>query len=200
MPHLILIDDDPLVTASLKTILENHSFTVVAVGHDGRQAVNLYHQHQPDLLLMDIRMQKMSGLEATRQILQNYPKAKILLITTFQDDDAIRQAIQLGCRGYILKENIAGIIPAIQAVMSDQLVYDSKIVDKLATDTDKELPKNLSSREKDILILVASGLNNKEIAEKLFLSEGTIRNYISRLLDKLALRDRTQLAIYYYRH
>lgn len=197
--RIILIDDDPLVRESLKQILENKDMKVLATGSNGQEAIELYELHRPDILLMDIRMEKMNGLKATEVIMSNHPQAKILLITTFQDDEYIHKAIELGCSGYILKENISGIIPAIEAAATDQLVYDSRIVKKLTSPQKKSLSDDLSSREKDILVLVAEGLNNKEIAEKLFLSEGTVRNYISLILEKLELRDRTQLAIYYYK-
>lgn len=196
---IIIIDDDALVCDSLCRILKAKGMQVLATGSDGREAISLYKEHLPDVLLMDIRMQTLNGLEATKQILCEYPDAKILLITTFQDDEYIHEAIELGCSGYILKQNIAGIVPAIEAVFSNQLVFDSHIVAKISGKTKKSLSDDLSAREKDILTLVAEGLNNKEIAGKLFLSEGTVRNYISTMLEKLNLRDRTQLAIYYYK-
>jgi len=188
-----------LVVESLKTIINVNDIDILAVGYDGIQAVKLYDQYRPDLILMDIRMEKMSGLDATKEILKIDPHAKILLITTFQDDEYIGAALSLGCKGYILKQNIKGIIPAINAVHSGNLVFDSKIVSNIKKYSKKDIDIDLSPRELDILLLVAEGLNNREIAEKLFLSEGTIRNYISNMLDKLSLRDRTQLAIYYYR-
>lgn len=197
--NIIIIDDDPLVVESLKTIINVNDIDILAVGYDGIQAVKLYDQYRPDLILMDIRMEKMSGLDATKEILKIDPHAKILLITTFQDDEYIGAALSLGCKGYILKQNIKGIIPAINAVHSGNLVFDSKIVSNIKKYSKKDIDIDLSPRELDILLLVAEGLNNREIAEKLFLSEGTIRNYISNMLDKLSLRDRTQLAIYYYR-
>lgn len=197
--NIIIIDDDALVRDSLCRILKTKGMQVLATGSDGNEAIDLYAKHLPDVLLMDIRMQTVNGLEATKQILSTYPDAKILLITTFQDDEYIHEAIELGCSGYILKQNISGIVPAIEAVFSNQLVFDSNIVEKISGKTKKSLSDDLSSREKDILTLVAEGLNNKEIAGKLFLSEGTVRNYISTMLEKLNLRDRTQLAIYYYK-
>lgn len=197
--NIIIIDDDALVRDSLCRILKTKGMQVLATGSDGNEAIDLYAKHLPDVLLMDIRMQTVNGLEATKQILSTYPDAKILLITTFQDDEYIHEAIELGCSGYILKQNITGIVPAIEAVFSNQLVFDSNIVEKISGKTKKSLSDDLSSREKDILTLVAEGLNNKEIAGKLFLSEGTVRNYISTMLEKLNLRDRTQLAIYYYK-
>lgn len=196
---VIIVDDDYLVVNSLKTIVNASGIEVLAVGYDGIEAVELYTKYKPDLILMDIRMEKMNGIEATQEILQKNPNAKILLITTFQDDEYISSALSLGCKGYILKQNIEGIIPAINAVYSGNMVFDSKIVSSIQKHSTKNLNNDLSDREKDILLLVAEGLNNKEIAEKLFLSEGTVRNYISIMLEKLSLRDRTQLAIYYYK-
>src|SRR5699024_5223595 len=197
--NIIIIDDDHLVVNSLKTIINASGIEVLAVGYDGLQAVELYNKYRSDIILMDIRMEKMDGIEATKAILKIDPNAKILLITTFQDEEYIGAALSLGCKGYILKQNIKGIIPAINAVHSGNLVFDSKIVSNIKKYTKKDINTNLSDRELDILLLVAEGLNNREISDNLFLSQGTVRNYISNMLEKLSLRDRTQLAIYYYK-
>lgn len=197
--NIIIIDDDPLVVESLKTIIEANNINILAVGYNGLEAVRLYDKYRPDLILMDIRMEEMNGIEATEEILKIDSNAKILLITTFQDQEYIASALNLGCRGYILKQNIKGIIPAINAVHSGNMVFDCKIVSNIKGPSKKKIDVNLTHREYEILLLVAEGLNNKEIAEKLYLSEGTVRNYISNMLDKLELRDRTQLAIYYYK-
>lgn len=195
---IIIIDDDHLVVNSLATIVTASNIEVLGVGHSGSDAISLFKKLRPDIVLMDIRMDEMNGIEATKSILAIDNKAAILLITTFEDEEYISSALSLGCKGYILKQNIAGIIPAINAVHSGNLVFDSKIVSNIKQYSKKSPATNLTSRENDILLLVAKGLNNKEISEKLYLSEGTIRNYISELLSKLALRDRTQLAIHYY--
>lgn len=197
--NLIIIDDDPLVVNSLETIITSSGIDVLAVGYNGLQAVELFDMHRPDVVLMDIRMEGMSGIEATKEILKIDDNARILLITTFQDDEYIGAALSLGCKGYILKQNIKGIIPAINAVHSGNLVFDSRIVSNIKSYSKRDIDVDLSEREMDILLLVAEGLNNREIAHKLFLSEGTVRNYISNMLTKLELRDRTQLAIYYYK-
>lgn len=197
--NIIIIDDDYLVVNSLKTIVSANGINVLDVGYDGIQAIELYIKHKPDLILMDIRMEKMNGIDATKEILKNDPKANILLITTFQDDEYIGEALSLGCKGYILKQNIDGIIPAINAIHSGNLVFDSKIVSNIKKYSKKNINLNLTDREFDVLLLIAEGLNNKEIGDKLFLSEGTVRNYISTMLEKLSLRDRTQLAIHYYK-
>lgn len=197
--NIIIVDDDPLVVNSLKTIVESRGINVLGVGYSGIQAIDLFKKSSPDVVLMDIRMNDMSGIDATREILKIDNNAKILLITTFQDDEYIREALSLGCKGYILKQNIDSIIPSIDAVYSGNMVFDSKIVSSIKRYREKSIEGELSDRELDILVLLAGGLNNKEIANALHLSEGTVRNYISTMLDKLSLRDRTQLAIYYYK-
>ncbi len=195
---VIIVDDDHLVVGALKTIVESKGIEVLATGSDGQDAIRLAKELDPDVIMLDIRMQPLNGLEATRRILAEDPSARILLITTFQDEDYIAEALSLGCRGYILKSNIEGILPALSAVNSGQMVFDSKIVKMMQQPAHPDL-NDLTLREGEILKLVADGLNNKEIAHELFLSEGTVRNYISTLLDKLELRDRTQLAIYYFK-
>lgn len=197
--RVIIVDDDVLVVDALKTIVEANGIEVTGTGSDGGDAIRLAREAKPDVILLDIRMEPLTGLDATRAILAEDPQAKILLITTFQDEEYIAQALSLGCRGYILKSNIGGILPAMRAVHSGQMVFDSKVVQKIQQPVRKRSFPELSGREREILQLVAEGMNNREIAEKLFLSEGTVRNYISAMLEKLELRDRTQLAIHYYR-
>lgn len=200
MKRVIIVDDDALVRASLEQILIAKQYDVVATGQSGEEAIALYTAYQPDILLMDIRMTPLSGLEASRSILQTDKHAKILFITTFNDEDYIADALRQGCAGYILKENIGGIVPAVEAVLSGQMVFGAKVFAKKSyQEPNAQLSSALSSRENDILTLVAEGLNNAEIAKKLYLSEGTVRNYVSNLLDKLDLRDRTQLAVFYYK-
>ena len=200
MIKTILVDDDFLVLQALETILsvQDH-IEVVGTGSDGKDAVELYITHKPDLVLMDIRMEPTTGIEAAETILKDFPDAKILFLTTFQDDEYITKALSLGCKGYLLKQHIKGIIPAIEAVMNHQIVYDSTIDMPVKKVYQRKASKLLNERENELLYLVAEGYNNKEIAEKMYLSEGTIRNYLSLLLEKLNLRDRTHLAIYYYK-
>ena len=204
--NLINNDDDKLVCTSLKTIIEsNNEFHVLATGYDGSEALSLYQQFVPDVLLMDIRMQKVNGLDGAREILEQFPEAKILFLTTFQDDEYIIKALHLGVKGYLLKQDFESIIPALTAVNSGQTVFGCEIVSKIPSllnippQTVQENSR-LTEKEFEILELVAQGLNNKEISSTLFLSEGTVRNYLSKILEKLNLRDRTQLAIYYYKN
>lgn len=203
---IIIVDDDPLVSLSLKTILEaSKEVEVLGIGNDGSEGIRLYVKHRPDVLLMDIRMQGMTGLEAAEIILEKYPEAKILFLTTFSDSEYIVKALRLGVKGYILKQNYECILPTLKAVHSGQSVFGGEIVEKLPTLMEEKTHFNyenadISSKELEIIELVAAGLNNKEISEKLFLSEGTVRNYLSNILEKLNLRDRTQLAIFYYQN
>lgn len=202
--RVIIIDDDKLVSASLKTIISSDvSIEVVAIGNDGKEAIALYETHKPDIMLMDIRMDKMTGLQAGEYILNKYPEAKILYLTTFLDDEYIIKALRIGAKGYLLKQDFESIIPSLKAVASNQSIFGNEIISKLPNFMNQSndfSQFHLSDKELELLKCVADGLNNKEIAEKLYLSEGTIRNYLSDLMDKLNVRDRTQLAIFYYRN
>lgn len=203
---IIVTDDDRIVAMSLKTIISaDKDAEVIAECHSGEEAVEMYDKYLPDILLMDIRMQGMTGLEAGEMILKKHPDAKILYLTTFADDEYILKAVRTGAKGYILKQDFQGIIPALQAVMNGQTVYGEKIMGRLP---DIMYSRNgfsydgadISEREQEIIELVAQGLSNKEISTQLYLSEGTVRNYISTILEKLSLRDRTQLAVFYYKN
>lgn len=203
---IIIVDDDTLVSLSLKTILEaSGEVTVLAMGKHGLEAISLYETHKPDILLMDIRMDTMTGIEAGSNILKQYPEAKILFLTTFSDDEYIIQALHMGAKGYILKQDFESILPALHAVMGGQNVFGDEIVTKIPSLIQKtasfDYPAvGISRKELDLIELVAEGLSNREISDQLFLSEGTVRNYLSVILEKLELRDRTQLAIFYYQH
>lgn len=203
---VLVIDDDKLVSASLKTILESDpDISVIGTGNSGKAAIELYEQLRPDILLMDIRMAEMTGLDAAEHLLTHYSGVRILFLTTFSDDEYIVKALRIGAKGYILKQNFECIVPALKAVYMGQSVFGDEIITKLPNliheDSRSSLLKyNLTDKEIDLLAHIAEGLSNKEISEAMFLSEGTVRNYISILLDKLQLRDRTQLAIFYYKN
>ena len=216
MKKVVLIDDDQLVTISLKTILESGgNISVEAIGKDGNEAFSLYEKYEPDVLLMDIQMQQQSGLSAAEEILKKYTEAKILLLTTFRDDEYIVSALRIGAKGYILKQDFEAIEPAVLAVAGGQTVFGGEVMERIpgllpgVGNEEKEVPaeemadvfkeKGISEKEFAIIEGVAEGLNNKELADSLFLSEGTVRNYLSTILEKLELRDRTQLAVYYWK-
>lgn len=176
------------------------------MGHSFDEAVALYSEYKPDICLFDINIGEKTGIDALIAVKSVDEQAKVIFLTTFLDSEYINKAISLGSFGYLLKDDFESICPSIRAVYAGQTVFGTKVIGTIQTsgDISTPMPKNetllsaLSEREVDVLKLVATGLNNKEIAGRLFLSEGTVRNYISSMLEKLNLRDRTQLAIFYY--
>ncbi len=200
----MIVDDDPLVQESLKIILEKDGdIEVVRLCGSGREAVSAFAEAKPDLVLSDIRMEDMDGLQATSEILKIDPDAKVILLTTFLDDEYINQALKVGAKGYILKQDCASLSDAVRAVYGGQTVFGGKIVERLPdllnrSESFRWEDYDITPKEKEIVELVAEGLSNKEIAQKMFLGEGTVRNMISSVLSKLDLRDRTQLACFYY--
>lgn len=203
---ILVVDDDRLVCASLKTIIEAQGdIKVIGIGHNGEEAIALYRQLKPDVLLMDIRMEVMTGLEAAAVILAADQTARILFLTTFLDDEYIIKALKLGAKGYIIKQDFESIVPSLRAVQSGQSVFGQDIVTKIPGLINqlehREADRfDLSDKELELIDRVAQGLSNREIAESLYLSEGTVRNRISVILEKLNLRDRTQLAIFFYKN
>ncbi|MCI9176161.1 MAG: response regulator transcription factor [Lachnospiraceae bacterium] len=203
--NIIIVDDDPFVSLSLKTILEaSGEINVLQIGNNGKEAVALYETYRPEVLLMDIRMDEMTGLEAAEIILKQYSDAKILFLTTFLDDEYIVQSLLLGAKGYILKQDFESLLPSLKAVAKGQNVFGNEIItrlpDFLAPVNRSQYDyssKGITGKELEIIELVAKGLSNREIAGQLYLSEGTVRNYLSAILEKLELRDRTQLAVFY---
>lgn len=209
---ILLIDDDELITMSLEMIINaEEGFTVVGKGGSGREGVELFDRLNPDILLMDIRMADMNGLEAAEEILKKHKDATILFLTTFSDDEYIVKALKLGVRGYLLKQDYKSLPAALRAAMDGQSVFGGAIVDKLpalmngngAAGNEQGFDysaRDITEKEFEVIQLVSEGYSNKEIATKLFLSEGTVRNYLSTILEKLELRDRTQLAIFYLKN
>ena len=209
--RIAIVDDDPIVCQSLETILTaTGTAEVLWMANDGDAAVRRYFEtpaSRPDVLLIDIQMPGTSGLDAAREILATDPAARILVLTTFADQSYIAQAMGLGAKGYLIKQDVAAVGPALQAVMAGQVVLGAEVLGKLtertpdpadsddSRDTADSIEGLLGEREREITALVAEGLDNRDIAARLFLSEGTVRNRISAILDKLGLTNRTQLAI-----
>ena len=209
--RIAIVDDDPIVCQSLETILTaTGTAEVLWTANDGDTAVRRYFEtpaSRPDVLLIDIQMPGTSGLDAAREILATDPAARILFLTTFTDQSYIAQAMGLGAKGYLIKQDVATVGPALQAVMAGQVVLGAEVLGKLtertpnpadsddSRDTADSIEGLLGEREREITALVAEGLDNRDIAARLFLSEGTVRNRISAILDKLGLTNRTQLAI-----
>lgn len=203
---LLIVDDDSLIRDGLKMILEaEEGFSVVGTASNGQEALKMCTELQPEIVIMDIRMPVMDGVQATRLIKEQFRGIKILLLTTFKDMEYIRSAVKFGAEGYVLKSNSSeSIIESIRSVYSGNVVYGKEVAGLLSDLVEKEKrltceELNITQKEYEIMGLISNGLSNKEISEKLFISEGTLRNNISVLLDKLDLRDRTQLAIFFIR-
>lgn len=195
---ILMVDDDLLVLNALSTILGKSGFEIVLATTDSKKAVETYKASEIDVVILDIRMKEVNGVDVAIEILDFDKDAKIMLLTTFNDRDDIIRALNKGVLGVILKDNVASLIPAIESVSLGNKILDNELNLKNLFNTTKKDFDLLTQKEIEILEQIAKGLSNKEISEKLFLSEGTVRNYISCILEKLELRDRTQLAIYYY--
>lgn len=207
MIKVLIVDDDPLVSGALKVILENdgdgESIEVIKEVSNGSDAVASALADEQDVILMDIRMDGMDGLEAASKILLSKRDSKIIFLTTFLDDEYINKALTVGAKGYILKQDCEGIATCVRAVMDGKTVFAGKVVEKLPELLNRKerfdySEFDINEKEQELIEHVAEGLSNKEIAEKMFLSEGTVRNMMSSVLNKLDLRDRTQLACFYY--
>ena len=195
---ILMVDDDLLVLNALSTILGKSGYELVLATTDSKKAIETYKENKIDVVIMDIRMKDVNGVDVAIEILDFDKDAKIMLLTTFNDRDDIIRALNKGVLGVILKDNVASLIPAIESVSLGNKILDNELNLKNLFNTTKKDFELLTQKEIEILEQIAKGLSNKEISEKLFLSEGTVRNYISGILEKLELRDRTQLAIYYY--
>ncbi len=207
--RIIVVDDDRIVVRSLATILgAEPDIDVVGTGTSGEEAVSLFSQLHPDIALLDIQMPGKDGLFAAERMLEEDPSAWIVFLTTFSDDDYIVQALKLGARGYLIKQDVATIAPALRSVMAGQSVLEGEVLARAASLSQKRAPSEhdlsafscLTDRKREVVAGIADGLSNAEIAAALCMSEGTVRNHISSILAKLGLRSRTQIAIFYYRH
>ena len=205
MIRVIVVDDDPFVCASLQTILgAQEDIEVVAVGTSGAEATELFGAHVPDVLLLDIQMAGSDGLSAAESIIAKHADARVVFLTTFADDDYIVRALHMGAKGYLIKQNVTDIAPAIRAVNAGQNVLGDEVVGHIAQASDSRTARDsfaklgLTEREIEVVELVSQGLDNREIASQLYMGEGTVRNHISAILQKLDLRNRTQIAVMYY--
>jgi len=196
---VLLVDDDPLIRKSLAVMLgREEDVTVIGTAKNGAEAVVLCENEQPDVVLMDIRMPQMDGVAATRLIKKAHPQVRIMMLTTFDDKPNIQQALAAGADGYLLKtDEITEIAEKLRVLVSGVGVLDVEVLKKLTTQ-ESAILEQLTGREKDIVRLVAQGLSNKEIAAQLFLSDGTVRNNIMTIMEKLDVKNRTQLGRLYY--
>ena len=210
MIKVLIADDQALIRESLQIVLSaHHDIEVVAAVGDGLEVLEVLKSCRPDVILMDIRMPKMDGVLCTKQVKEQYPDIKIIILTTFDDDDFIFSALKYGASGYMLKGvSTDELHQAIITVSSGGAMINPDIATKVfkifsrmaqsnfAIQVEENNVDDLSKVEWRIIQQIGFGLSNKEIASKLFLSEGTVRNYLSNILSKLSLRDRTQLAIW----
>lgn len=208
---IILIDDEKLIRQGLKVILGTYpDIEVVGQGENGEEALSLCSEKEVDVVLMDIRMPICDGVLGTKLIKEKFPDKKILILTTFKDDEYIHDALTYGASGYLLKDSDYDVIyEGIKAASKGSIVVHPDIAVNIVSNYKsedkediKELMKQYSLTEKEISIIteIANGFTNKEIGEKLFLTEGTIKNNISVILSKLALRDRTQIVIFAFKN
>ena len=210
MIKILIADDQELIRQSLMIILDNvEDFQVTDCVADGIEVMNSVREEKPDVILMDIRMPKMDGVVCTQRIKELYPDIKIIILTTFDDDEYVFNALKFGASGYLLKGiSMKELSDAIRKVYNGTAMINEDIASKvvrlfsrmaqsnLAIQVDSSLADSLKPHEWDVDILVGRGLSNKEISAKLNLSEGTVRNTLSSILSKLQLRDRTQVAIW----
>ncbi|MBI9050730.1 MAG: response regulator transcription factor [Anaerolineaceae bacterium] len=209
MIRVLICDDQEIVCEGLSKILSSdESISVVGTAGDGAEALEQVEKLQPDLVLMDLKMPGVNGIHATRQIRNSYPDTAVLILTTYDDDEWLFDAIRSGASGYLLKDTPrADLIDAIKGTVIGKTFVDPSVAGKLMSDIAlRSTPKKstltalLTDRELEILILIAKGYNNADIAQRLFLSEGTVKNYSSTIFSKLNVTDRTQAAILAYRY
>lgn len=204
MIRVIVCDDQEIVCQGLSTILNNDpGIKVVATANNGQEVFDQVVQHQPDLVLMDLKMPEVNGIQATQKIRSTYPQVKVLVLTTYDDDEWLFDALRAGASGYLLKDTpSAGLIKAIKGTVDGETYLDPNVAGKvLSSAVQKNQTSSLehhillSDRETEVLQLMARGLTNADIARELYLSEGTVRNYTSAIFAKLGVNDRTQAVI-----
>ncbi|WP_250122092.1 response regulator transcription factor [Chroococcidiopsis sp. CCMEE 29] len=208
MIRVLLVDDQSLIRQGLRVLLElEPDLQVVGEAENGKTAIEMVEKLQPDVVLMDVRMPVMDGVAATREILQRFVGSKVLVLTTFDDDEYLAAALRYGAMGYLLKDTPSEeLAAAIQAVHKGYTQLGPGLVEKIIAKVPAVAPiptaslpsgwGDLTPREKEVLQLIAKGASNREIAQALFISEGTVKNHVTNILNRLHLRDRTQAAIF----
>ena len=214
--RVVIADDDAVVVESLRIVLDAQpDIEVAGCGTDGADAVRLAAEAAPDVVLLDIQMPGVDGLAAAEQILATPRPPRVVFLTTFSDDEYIVRALSLGAAGYLIKQDVAGVAPALRAVMAGRSVLEGEVLERAvalgaggaagASGATAEKPglatvfPQLTDREREVVALIAEGLDNREVAAAAYMGEGTVRNHISSILAKLHLRNRTQIAVVYWR-
>ncbi len=207
--RIVICDDQAIVRDGLEMMLKLESdIEVVGTAEDGAEVVEMVAKESPDLVLMDLKMPVMNGVEAIRQIRTKNPEVKVLVLTTYDDDEWVFDAINAGASGYLLKEATRDeVVKVIRGTASGKVYIDPSVAGKVLKQVSNQstqpltmLTDKLTEREIEVLRLLAKGLNNKDISERLFLSEGTVRNHVSAILSKLGVSDRTQAAVIALQH
>ncbi|WP_067842291.1 response regulator [Amphibacillus sediminis] len=206
MIRVLFVDDHEMVRIGVTTYLTTQpDIEVVAEASNGNEAIELALKLKPDIILMDIVMDQMDGIEATKRIIQEWPEAKILMVTSFVDDDKVYPALEAGATSYLLKTSKASdIADAIRKTANGESVFEAEVTNKMMAkmrgNQPSALHEDLTAREKEILLLIAQGKTNQEIADELFIALKTTKVHVSNILSKLEVHDRTQAAIYAHKH
>ena len=206
---ILLVDDHEVVRLGLKSLLEhNDQFEVVAEAGTAKEAVEMVEKHHPDVVLMDIRLPGPSGIEACEEITKRWPDVRVVILTSYAEDDMLFSAIRAGASGYVLKQSgVEGLIAAIEAACRGEAPLDPAVTQRVFQEVRRAVKEeeaaafvSLSQQEKHVLALVSEGKTNREIAEALYLGEGTVRNYVSSILSKLGVSNRAEAAAYAVAH
>lgn len=206
---ILLVDDHVVVRIGLRALLEhNEQFEVIAEAGTAKEAVEMIEKYHPDVVLMDIRLPGPSGIDATEEIIHRWPDVRVVILTSYAEDEMLFSAISAGASGYVLKQISAeGLITAIEAACRGEAVLDPAVTQRVFQEVRRAVKEeesaafsNLSQQEKHVLVLVSEGKTNREIAEALFLGEGTVRNYVSSILSKLGVSNRAEAAAYAVAH
>ncbi len=207
--RILLVDDHEVVRLGLKSLLERHpQFDVVGEASSAREAIEMVNNTHPDVVVMDIRLPGTSGIEACEEITGRYPETKVIMLTSYAEDEMLFSAIRAGASGYILKQ-IGGedLVRALEAVGRGEAMLDPTVTQRVFQEVRRAVKEeeasafaHLSQQEKHVLLLVSEGRTNREIAKALFLGEGTVRNYVSSILSKLGVSNRAEAAAYAVQH
>ena len=207
--RIVLVDDHELVRIGLKSLLERHpQFDVVGEAGSAREALEQVESLKPDVVVMDIRLPGTSGIDACEQIVNQYPETKVLMLTSYAEDEMLFSAIRAGASGYVLKQiGSEDLIKAIESVGRGEALLDPAVTQRVFQEVRRAVKEeeasafsHLSQQEKHVLLLVSEGKTNREIAKNLFLGEGTVRNYVSSILSKLSVNNRAEAAAYAVQH
>lgn len=207
--RILIVDDHEVVRIGLKSLLDRHeNFEIVGEAGNAKEAIEKVSKIHPDVVLMDIRLPGISGIEACEEISKNYPETKVIMLTSYAEDEMLFSAIRSGASGYVLKQISAeDLVHAIESVGRGEALLDPAVTQRVFQEVRRAVKEeeasafaNLSQQERHVLLLVSEGKTNREIAKTLFLGEGTVRNYVSSILSKLGVSNRAEAAAYAVEH